>query len=155
MAYYIYRQQGSKETLSTCRKCRSAPAGWKPHFLSASGTTLAPITGCAGSICAAAQKMAKMSTKKWAVSSLPPKILGTADRTLVIRWTRERSVRTSLRQMNPPQEAGDKYSRTVNGRLPVGRSQCPASWQIVRAEQKFLQENNSNFSRSGQCPLNA
>lgn len=106
-------------------------------------------------ICMTVQKMAKMSTNKWAVNSLPPKILGTADRTLVIRWTRERSVRTSLRQMNPPQEAGDKYSRTVNGRLPVGHSQCPASWQIVRAEQKFLQENNSNFSRSGQCPLNA
>lgn len=45
-------------------KCRSAPAGWKPHFLSASGTILAPSVGCAGSICAAAQKIAKMSTKK-------------------------------------------------------------------------------------------
>lgn len=106
-------------------------------------------------ICMTVQKMAKNVDKKWAVSSLPPKILGTADRTLVIRWTRERSVRTSLRQMNPPQEAGDKYSRTVNGWLSIGRSQCPASWQIVRAEHKFLQENNSNFSRGGQCPLNA
>lgn len=84
------------------------------------------------------QKIVKMSTKKWAVCSLPPRILGTADRTLVIRWTRKRSVRTGPKQRNPPQEAGDKYSRTVNSWLPVERSYCPASWQIVRAEQELL-----------------
>lgn len=48
LAYYMCRQQGSKEALSTCEKCRSAPAGRKLHFLSASGTILAPSAGCAG-----------------------------------------------------------------------------------------------------------
>lgn len=48
LAYYICRQQSSKEALSTCEKCRSAPAGRKLHFLSASGTILAPSAGCAG-----------------------------------------------------------------------------------------------------------
>ena len=61
---HICRQQGSKEALPTCEKCRSAPAGRKLHFFQCIGHNSGAECRMRRLICMVVQKMAKMSTKK-------------------------------------------------------------------------------------------